>query len=195
VKKLFVCVLTAGFLLSLAGCGSSPAAQSGGGGMTDETLPWAKEYSNASEDVLVGVGLYRMGDDLSKMNTAKTFAESRARAEIARQLQIIVKNMLNDYTATSELDPSASLSFQEDVTQSLTKVSLSGVKSLNQGTYKGVYWVAMEYSKSNAAKDVDQVANAAKLKVPQVQAFNAIDRMNAAFDKEAGGGPDFTVSE
>jgi hypothetical protein len=47
----------------------------------------------------------------------------------------------------------------------------------------------MEYSKNNATEEVDQAVAAAKLKVPQAAAFNALDRMEAAFNKEAGGGP------
>jgi hypothetical protein len=47
----------------------------------------------------------------------------------------------------------------------------------------------MEYSKSAAATEVNQAANAAKLALPAGLAFNAIDRMDAAFSKEAAGGP------
>jgi hypothetical protein len=53
----------------------------------------------------------------------------------------------------------------------------------------GLLWVVMEYSKSAAQEEVNQAASAAKLKVPQAAAFNALDRMDAAFNKEAGGGP------
>jgi hypothetical protein len=37
---------------------------------------------------------------------------------------------------------------------------------------------------------VNQAANAAKLAVPKAAAFNALQRMETAFAKEAGGGPE-----
>jgi hypothetical protein len=194
MKKLFVFVLTAGFLLSLAGCGSAPASSGSqeviGKGLSGVPSFVNDAYLNASEDVLIGVGTYKYGNDTSKISAAKTFAETRARADISRQLQTLVKNMVNDYTATSELDPSSAISFQEDITQTLSKSDLRGARTVNMASENGVWWVVMDYSKSNAVEEVNQAAAAAKLKVPQAAAFNAIDRMNAAFDKEAGGGPE-----
>jgi hypothetical protein len=195
VKKFFVFGLTAALALSLAGCGSAPAArgkQSGtfGKGLSGVPSFVNDAYMNASEDVLIGIGTYRIGNDISKMGTGKTFAETRARADISRQLQTIVKDMVNDYTATSEIDPGAAVSFQEDITQTLSKAELRGAKVIKlERDDNGLLWVVMEYSKSAAADDVNQAASAAKLAVPAAAAFNALERMNTAFDKEAGGGP------
>jgi hypothetical protein len=202
MKKLFVCLLTAGLLLSSVGCatpsGGGSSVSSGGsvstprpktklGGVPDFVN---EAYMNASEDVLIGIGTYKTGGDPSKIGAGKTFAETRARADISRQLQTLVKNMVTDYTATSELDPSASLSFQEEITQTLSRSDLKGSRTIQmQMDDNGLLWVVMEYSKSAAQAEVDQAANAAKLKVPQAAAFNALDRMDAAFSKEAGGGP------
>ncbi|MDR1231160.1 MAG: hypothetical protein LBK61_07145 [Spirochaetaceae bacterium] len=47
----------------------------------------------------------------------------------------------------------------------------------------------MEFSKSAAATEVNQAANAAKLAVPAAAAFDALRRMDTAFTKEAAGGP------
>jgi hypothetical protein len=147
-------------------------------------------YINASEDVLIGIGTYKIGADASKMSTGKTFAETRARADIARQLQSIIKNMIIDYAATSELDPEASLSFQESVTQALAKADLRGAKVIKFDTdTNGLLWVVMEYSRSAAASDYSAATAAAKLAVPAAAAFDAMARMENAFDKAAGGGP------
>jgi hypothetical protein len=144
----------------------------------------------ASEDVLIGIGNYKIGNDMTKMSMGKTMAETRARADLSRQLSIIVRNMVNDYTATSEIDPSAAVSFQETVTQTLSKAELKGSRIKTMDTdNNGLLWVVMEYSKSAAEKEVNQAANAAKLAVPAAIAFDATDRMNTAFSKEAGGGP------
>jgi hypothetical protein len=199
MKKILVFALTAAVLLALSGCGSSepatlppsqPASTSpaGLGGGVPQFVNDA--YINASEDVLIGIGTYKIGADASKMSTGMTFAQTRARADIARQLQSIIKNMITDYTATSELDPEASLSFQESVTQALAKADLKGAKVIaSQTDTNGLLWVVMEYSKSAAASDYSAATAAAKLAVPAAAAFDAMARMDNAFDKEAVGGP------
>ncbi|MDR1231476.1 MAG: hypothetical protein LBK61_08760, partial [Spirochaetaceae bacterium] len=87
------------------------------------------------------------GNDMSKMGTGKTFAETRARADIARQLDSIVRNMVNDYTATSEVDPDSALSFQENITQTLSRAELKGAKTVKlDRDDNGLLWVVMEVS-------------------------------------------------
>jgi hypothetical protein len=194
MKKSFVLGVAVVLLLSLAGCGSAPAA-SGPSGSTSRGLSGVPDfvndaYLNASEDVIVGIGTYRIGNDMSKMGTGKTFAETRARADISRQLSTIVRNMVNDYTATSEIDQDAVLSFQENITQTLSRAELRGARTVKLDLDdNGLLWVIMEFSKSAAATEVNQAANAAKLAVPAAAAFDALRRMDAAFAKEAGGGP------
>jgi hypothetical protein len=98
--------------------------------------------------------------------------------------------MVNDYTAASEIDSDAAVSFQETITQTLSKSELKGARTVKMDRdNNGLLWVVMEYSKSAAATEVNQAANAAKLALPADIAFNAIDRMNAAFNKDAAGGP------
>jgi hypothetical protein len=192
MKKIVVLGLTA-LALSLAACGSTPPAS--GGESSGKSLGGVpsfvnEAYLNASEDVLIGIGTYKVGNDTAKIGTGKTFAETRARADISRQLQTIVKNMVNDYTATSEIDQDSALSFQENITQTLSKSDLKGAKTVGMQTVDGLLWVVMEYSKSAAVNEVNQAASKAKLAVPKAAAFDALDRMDAAFDKEAGGGPE-----
>jgi curli biogenesis system outer membrane secretion channel CsgG len=147
-------------------------------------------YLGASEDVLIGIGTYRIGNDMAKMGTGKTFAETRARADLARQLDTMVKNMVTDYTATSEIDPDAALSLQESITQALSRAELKGARTVKMDVDgNGLLWVVMEFSKSAAAAEVNQASSAAKLAVPAAAAFDALARMDAAFSKEAGGGP------
>ncbi|MDR1230662.1 MAG: hypothetical protein LBK61_04585, partial [Spirochaetaceae bacterium] len=101
MKKSFVLGAAAVALLLLAGCAGVPGASgSMGRGLSGVPGFVNEAYLNASEDVLIGIGTYKIGNDMSKMGTGKTFAETRARADIARQLDSIVRNMVNDYTAT-----------------------------------------------------------------------------------------------
>jgi hypothetical protein len=179
--------------LLLAGCAGAPAKSPGSplsSGLSGVPAFVNEAYLNASEDVLIGVGTYKIGNDMSKMGTGKTFAETRARADLSRQLQSIVKNMVTDYTATSEIDPAAAVSFQETITQALSRSDLRGSRTVRvERDDNGVLWVVQEYSKSSAVAEVNQAANAARLAVPAGAAFNAQDRMETAFSKEAGGGP------
>jgi hypothetical protein len=192
MKKIIGLVLVAGLALSMIGCGST-----GGGGSSPvagiKGVPdfVNAAYRNASEDVLIGIGTYKIGNDMSKMSSAMTFAQTRARADIARQLDSIVKNMVTDYVAQSELDPSASLSFQESITTALAKAELRGARVVENQTDNGLLWVVMEYSKSAAYEEaINPAQAAAKLAIPAAAAFDAQQRMENAFDKAAGGGPD-----
>jgi hypothetical protein len=197
MRNFFVFSLAAALALSLAGCAGAPAAGGGSssgrsGGRSLNSVPaFVNEaYLGASEDVLIGIGTYKIGNDMSRMGTGKTFAETRARADLSRQLQTIVKNMTEDFIATSEIDPDSALSFQQSITQTLSKSDLRGARTIKMDTDdSGLLWVVMEYSKSAAATDVNQAVSAAKLAVPSAAAFDAVQRMDTAFDKEAGGGP------
>lgn len=193
VKKLLLISFALIMVLALAGCGSVPVTTPSrplSTGLSGVPAFVNEAYLNASEDVLIGIGTYRIGTDMSKLGTGKTFAEARARADISRQLVSIVKDMVTDYTATSEIDPSAAVSFQETITQNLSKSDLRGTRTIKlERDDNGVLWVVMEYSKSAAVAEVNQAASAARLAVPAAAAFDALARMETAFGKEAGGGP------
>lgn len=148
-------------------------------------------YLNASEDVLIGIGTYKVGSDPARISTGMTYASTRARADISRQLDSIVKNMVLDYSANSELDPDAALSFQETITQALSQSELRGARPVQSQTdANGVLWVVVEYSKSSALTEaVNPAVAAAKLAVPAATAFDALTRMDTAFNKAAAGGP------
>jgi hypothetical protein len=147
-------------------------------------------WQKASEDVLIGIGNYKIGNDMSKMSMGKTMAETRARVDIARQLSTIVKNMVQESRIDSEVEQDAAVSFELNVTQALSRAELKGSRILEMDTdSNGLLWVVMEFSKSAAEKEVNQAANAAKLEVPAAINFNLQQLMDTAFSKEAGGGP------
>jgi hypothetical protein len=190
MKKVFGLVLVAGLALSIMGCASNSGGSSPVAGVKGVPDFVNDAYIKASEDVLIGIGTYKIGDDTSKISAAMTFAQTRARADIARQLDSILKNMVTDYVAQSELDSSAALSFQETITTALAKADLKGAKVVQSQTDNGLLWVVMEYSKSAAYEEaINPAQAAAKLAIPAAAAFDAQTRMQNAFDKEAGGGP------
>jgi hypothetical protein len=135
---------------------------------------------NIPEDVLIGVGTAKM----ASLNQSRTISQTRARAELSRQMDTIIRDMVRDYTAGSEVDPSAVLSFQENITVALSQARLQGsVPIVEDQDANGNYWTAVSLSKTNAVNEINQAVAAAKLQVPKMESFNAEARMNAAFDK------------
>jgi len=133
---------------------------------------------NAPEDVLVGIGTARM----ATQGQSLTIATTRARAEISRQMDTLVRDMIRDYSATSEVDPSSQVSFTEIMTVSLSQSRLQGasVKDFNY-TDDGTCWVVVYYGKSSVIEEINQSQAAAKLRVPAMASFDAEARMNEAF--------------
>jgi hypothetical protein len=138
---------------------------------------------NTPEDALVAIGTARMASTSQSM----TIAATRARADLSRQLNTMITDMVRDYQAASEIDPSAAVSFQENITVALSKSKLQGASQV-EGDFDeaGSYWCVVMMSKADSAKEIDQAASAAKLAVPAMASFNAEARMNEAFDKLNG---------
>jgi len=174
MKKIFGVVVLLCAVLVLFGCASKPPASSG--------MPYniANARRNAPEDVLVGIGNAKMGTVAQSRNIAAT----RARAEISNAMDSMVKNMVRDYTASSEVDPQTAIAFQENITVTLSKSNLSGAVIMNEEPdNSGEWWVVMYLSKANVAKEITQAQAAAKLTVPAMASFDAEKRMDDAFEQ------------
>ena len=136
--------------------------------------------ANAPANVLIGIG----DSNLTVLSQARTMSASRARAEIARQMNTIVEDMIRDYMAGSEQDPRAAISFQEVITVSLSRAELTGASVVAQDRDRsGVYWTVVYMSKENVATEITQAQAAARLAVPAMASFDAEARMNEAFDR------------
>jgi hypothetical protein len=201
MKKSKFYPLIAGFaamvaVISMAGCASSASSSTGG------SVPSASTQESSSgrrvagrvpqfvkdalkdvpEDALVGIGTAKLSTD----NLSKTLATTRARAEISRQMNTMIKDMVRDYTATSEADPEgATISFQENITVALSEAKLTG-SYLKDFDYdeSNACWVVVVLGKADTVKEINQSVAAAKLKVPAMASFDAEARMEAAFDKQ-----------
>jgi len=187
-KRTIVLVFGIALLaLFLVACKSNPKEEQTFGGVPEFVR---QAYRNASEDVLIGVGSYK-GED----NAARQYASERARVDISRQLETIVQSMVTDYDARSEQDKKAVLSFQESITRSLSNATLSGSKPEGFDVVKGTTWVVVSYSRSAARDTLSASQAAARLAVPAAAAFDALSRMDNAFDKAAGGKGSVPVTE
>ena len=176
MKKIIQIICVLFLVMIFFGCGSSPSSESSGG------IPRAisRARSNAPEDVLVGIG----SSSAQSLNTRRNTAATRARAEISQAMNSMVQNMVRDYTASSEVDPGAAMSFQENITVSLSRSNLSGAiikEELEDAN--GNYWVVMYLSKTSVVREINQAQAAARLAVPAMASFNAEARMNEAFDR------------
>ncbi|MDR0497647.1 MAG: hypothetical protein LBH42_08545 [Treponema sp.] len=174
MKKIILVLFSVCLALAIAGCTSKPPASSG---MPSNV---ANARRNAPEDVLVGIGNAKMGTVAQSRNIAAT----RARAEISNTMDSMVKNMVRDYTASSEVDPQAALSFQENITVTLSKSNLSGaVIQFEEPDRDGMWWVVIHLGKSGVAREISQAQAQARLAVPAMASFDAEARMNEAFEQ------------
>jgi len=185
-KNLFVMCLLVILIMSCASnkssSSSTPTSQ---GRQVDSRIPSVvlDKIHNSPEDTLVGIGTARM----ASLNQSRTISATRARAEISRQMDTIVRDMVRDYTAGSEVDHSAVLSFQENITVALSQSRLQGSSIIDEvEDERGNYWTIVMLNKINTVNEINQAVAAAKLAVPAMASFNAEDRMNAAFDRYVG---------
>jgi hypothetical protein len=120
MKRGLLAALAATVAFAAASCGTAPATQAP---QTDPVSDFIREVRRgAPENALLGIG----ASNHSNRSLARSSAEARARAEIARQVEVVVENMITVYVAGSEADQNAVLSFQEDITRTLTQQTQRG---------------------------------------------------------------------
>ena len=169
---IMVILLTALFAVS---CGGTPAAASQQKDPGAEFM--AEVRREAPEGAVIGIGTARM----ATTNQSMVQAENRARVAIARQLDSAIQQMIDDFTASSEIDPSIAIAYQREVSRTLTQSRLQGAYNGPFTIINGETWFAVYFKKSDATREVNQALSAARLAVPAAAAFNAMTDMEAAF--------------
>jgi len=180
MKRVLGAIAVIGAIFLVVGCASDKPATSAQGGMPSWVLDLRR---NAPEDVIVGIGTAK----LATMNSSMATSETRARGQIVRAMNSMVKSMVEDYTASSEVDPSAAVAFQQQIEVSLAKAQLVGavIKEQNSDPQTGQWWTVIYYNIANTKRDINQAQAAAKLAVPAMLAFNAENRMDEKFEQAA----------
>ena len=178
--KKFVTVLFALCLVFvLLSCASERPASGPQGGMPDWVL---RARRDAPEDVIVGIGSAR----LATLNQSMTVSETRARGQIVRAMESMVRSMVQDFTASSEVDPSAEVAFQQQIETSLARAQLQGARVIEQNAdQNGTWWTVVYYNRAGVGRDVSQAQAAARLAVPAMLAFNAEAMMDEQFRRAA----------
>lgn len=103
-----------------------------------------------ARDTIYGVGEARM----STLSLSRTTALSRARDDIARQVQILVKNAVTDYAQQAgEGRNQQTINFTETISRQIANVTLSGVQTVKiEPTEDGTVYALVSYQVS-ALKD------------------------------------------
>ena len=131
---LIAVILLAGLLL--AGCASQPAY---------DTSDIPSFYLNPpiAEDAIYGVGDAKM----SSLSMSRTMAFSRARDDVARQVEVAVKSAITDYAQEAgQGDNKQVIEFAETVSRQLVDVTLRGVKQAEAHVGKdGTVYALVEY--------------------------------------------------
>jgi hypothetical protein len=188
MKKIITVIVALCVLLGFLGCATTSKASTTTTSMASKerkvggNVPqFVKDaIKKTPEDALVGIGTARA----ASLSLARTTATTRARTEISRQMNTMIQDMVRDYSAGSEVDPKAALSFQENITVALSKSTLTGSTVVEEDTDEnGNYWVVVMLSKTNTVNEINQAQAAARLAVPAMASFSAEDRMNEAFDR------------
>jgi hypothetical protein len=137
----------------------------------------------APKNALVGVG----NANLATLNMSRTVAATRARADISRQLNAVIKEMHLDYTAAG-VDSNTVVTFQESISVTLSQSRLEGAQVFAEGKDgNDNYWVVVILKKTDTVQEVNQAVSAAKQEVPKMNSFllsqDAESRMDRALDK------------
>jgi hypothetical protein len=178
MRKISGVVFALCLVLILAGCASKPATAAEGG-MPDWVL---KARRDAPEDVIVGIGVAKM----ATTNQSMSISETRARAQIVRAMQSMVSNMIEDYTVSSEVDTSAKVAFQQEITVALGRATLSGAPITVQNSDKdGNWWTVIYFNKSQASREISSAQALSQLAPSYAAAMMAEDRMAEAFRQAA----------
>jgi len=182
MKRMFVALAVAASVALIAtSCGTAPAAGPAAvaGDPVGDFISEARRNSN--ENALLGIGTARH----SNRALATQTASARALADLARQLNVVVSNMITDYIAGSEADPSAMLAFQESVTQTLARERLVGARPIAERMIDGEMVVIIELAPDNAATNIMSASQAATALAPHMgAALWALDRMDDALAQQ-----------
>jgi hypothetical protein len=174
MKKIFPVIVVLLLALLAFGCKSQPASGSAVPAPGPVTLPpWINEV--APEDALWGIGSAKQSNTQMSMQ----MAETRARGDIARQLNTVVEGMITDYTRDANMGTAnqASIGLQESINRQLSQAQLTGARVDQRWTAPdGTFWARVVYSKADAAKfAADSIKNVVDNEAARYAEFKAME--------------------
>jgi len=169
MKKIAGMILVMCLLLVFGGCKSTPKE-------ADNSLPpWINE--KPPKDMIWGIGV----SDNTQVQMRMTMSDSRARQDIARQLQVLSQGMVIDYAREAGgIDNTAALQFSESISRQLASVNLQGaVRDVVWTPRDGkTLWVRLKVDKDAAAKAIaDGAQKAYESEAARYAEFKAMDAL------------------
>jgi cbb3-type cytochrome oxidase subunit 3 len=174
VAVMLICLLA----VLAAACNSTSKARTT---VQDPNTPeWLNDFP--PEDVLWGIGTAKQSSEAMSM----TMAESRARQNIAFQLNTEVQAMITDYARDAgTTDNQASLQLAETVGRQLTQTTLSGVSPLKRWKASdGTWWYLVQLKKADAAQAAAGIIDSEAARYAEFKSMEALKMMDAQLAKK-----------
>ncbi|MDR2049243.1 MAG: hypothetical protein LBP69_07285 [Treponema sp.] len=178
MKKAITVMLA---VLVFSGCASKPPAVS-----DPDMPPWINEQP--PEGVLWGIGV----SSNVQQNLRLTMADSAARQDLARQLQVLAQGMVTDYAREAGgIDNTAAMQFQESVSRQIAQANLQGaVRDLVWTTSdKKTLWIRLKLSKEDAARtaaaEAQKAIESEAARYAEFKAMDALKMMDQQLEKNS----------
>lgn len=174
MKKAAFGVLLAVTALLLAACMTGPT-------INKRDIPGFYLNPPTSKDYVYGVGEAR----LSTLSMSRTAALSRARDDVARQVQVAVKNAITDYAQQAgEGNNQQAIHFVETISRQVADVSLSGVRTEKiEPTSDGTVYALVSYPVANLLEEAHKkFARNESAAFAEFKANEAVKRLQAEID-------------
>jgi len=160
MKKTFALVALVGAMgFVFTACGSAPA-----GAPPDDIPEFIRTARRdaAMHGFLVGVGTATMANPAR----SRTVAETRARAELTRQLNSFVEWQMTDHGAGADMDTQTMLEYQAEVQRTVAQGRLVGASILDESLRGNTSWVVVMLSRDNIAAEIASASESAARLVP-----------------------------
>ena len=152
LKKLSI-VLLITLTLFVISCSSKPDVTETAG-KTLEDVPKFFLTPPTADKVFYGVGSAKM----SSLDMSRTMALSRARDDIARQVDLQIKNAITDYAQEAGVNSVQTIKFTETISRQIADTKLQGAKPIEMYAAKdGTIYALIEYDTANLTKDAAEI--------------------------------------
>jgi len=178
-RRLSVLALALAVAFFAISCASAPAPAAAPAPVVVDFPPWINDMP--PEDLLWGIGIA----DNVQMQMRMTMADSRARQDIARQLNTVVQGMVTDYAREAGgISGAAVTHFQETISRQVSEATLQGVVRDEQWMAPDgrTLWMRVRMNKADAsraaAEEIARAVDSDAAAFAQWRAMDALNRMD-----------------
>lgn len=149
MRRLVYGIAVVAITVVMAACSSSPQPASQPAAQSQSDLPSFYLNPPAAEDAIYGVGSAKM----SSLDSSRRMALSRAREDIAFQMNAAIEAAIVDYAQEAGVDgESQVVTFVENISRQVTETTLQGTttEEVSQGS-DGTIYALISYPKNGFA--------------------------------------------